>query len=229
MNVIPWWDWLMCPSPELKKRGLDPAERIRFTGHARPLSPRWARTIGMWCLREPKEIIQVVAPDWNKERSRAIFDMFKNRNHLKTRRHWMRDNTEFPSADLFLVNGPVIVATFAHARITGHIGRSGGVLSPGAAAAAANRIAVATEEKDKQWVWTAEENTFGLLPIEMLLYYYAIEHVLEESGLTVARWRQGLGPGDAWADRSKLWKNYDGDSMVALPAEAMERYPVDDA
>lgn len=41
-------EWLTLPSAALVEMGADPQERVRRVGHFRPLSSRWAESLGMW-------------------------------------------------------------------------------------------------------------------------------------------------------------------------------------
>jgi hypothetical protein len=223
-EVNPWWDWLLAPASSLKERGLDPTQRVANTGHIRPMSPRWAKTLGWWCRSEPGDILNLVSSgdsEDDQKRTRAAYDVFRYRHHLKLWKQFAKpifDNT--PPRDFFMQVGPVIVATMAHNRVERMQKLT--QASPGSAAnLAAKWEPEMMRGSSTQW--------FGLLPIEMLLYYYAIEQVLESTGTTHRSWAAGGGSGDRWVERAEVWKTAGGDGLVALPPEALVRYPIDHA
>jgi len=222
MSYVTWWDWLLCPSQLLKERGLDPEHRVRYTGHRRPLSSRWAQTIGMWCRAEASDIIRLVEQGHTATETRASYDQFKFRHKLWTRPRFISvhldDSLSKSDRDLvFLETGPVMVATYAHSRVAAHLSRS--PMSPGIAAelSAKMRIDPATGSGIK--------DPLGLLPIEILLYYYAIEYIFEQTSITYDQWVMGE-KGPNWLTRAAYWKRFDSDNSVVLPDEALERYPL---
>lgn len=225
--MILWWDWLLSPTPELKRRGLNPAERVNHTGHRRPMTPAWANTIGMWCRTDAADVMHRISPndtnDKMKMKTRQRYDVFRYRHHLLLRREFMERHEMDPNA--FIEIGPVVVATDAYLRMTDHLRRSPG-LSPGAAAENAS-IYLASEMKKPPSERTLDK--FGLLPIEMYLYYHAILHIFEQTAIDHDQWVEGGGSPERWKDRARYWKQFEGNSLVRLPRAALARYSLDHA
>ena len=215
-----WWDWLLCSSHNLKKQGLDPEERICYTGHKRALSPRWAQTIGMWCRAKPATIMDVISPGDStkeeKDRTRSAYDIFKYRHKLQTSAPFMKTFMDPPIYSHFMEISRVMVATYSYARVISHMSRS--MLNLGSASELAMRVLLGDGEN-------LVEDHFGLLPIEAMLYYNALEKIFASTDLTFRIWSQGTSK-TSWLDRAEQWRNHDCDSIVMLPAEALERYPL---
>lgn len=216
-EIVPWWDWLLCPTTELKKRKLNPAERLKHTGHVRPLSSRWAQTIGMWARLDPADIISAIASpnDHDRRRARTSYDVFKLRHKLTSRRtfchHFVGGD---PELKLWMQFGQVMVATYAHERVYSLLLRT--PMNVGAAAKAALLTPV-----------TPETPYLGLLPIEYVLYYYAIQRVLNEANLSYSAWVEGDNDSGArWITRASIWNELGCDQDVSLPLVALEKYPV---
>ena len=74
---LSWWDWLTLTPTALKFRGVDPQLRFRETGHIQALSPRWARTVGMWRVNTSAEIREAAGVSDNAVR------VFKHKNVLR--------------------------------------------------------------------------------------------------------------------------------------------------
>lgn len=216
-EIVPWWDWLLCPTSELKKRKLNPADRLKHTGHSRPLSSRWAQTIGMWARLEPSDIIATIASpdDVDRRKARTSYDVFKLRHRLTSRRAFCNDFIGVnPELKLWMQFSQVMVATYAFARVRDVRERS--PLNIGAAAKAALMIPV-----------TQDTPYLGLLPVEYMLYYCAIQRVLEETGMSFAAWVEGdLDSVARWVSRASIWYELGCDQDVTLPAAALEKYPV---
>jgi hypothetical protein len=210
-----WWDWLMCSSKDLKIRGLDPADRIHHTGHKRALSARWARSIGMWSRLEPADIMAKVfdpRSDDDKRKARMCFDLFLNRHNLMSRDTWMAKFLNGKDVKGFMRAGRVQIATYAHARI--HLHR---IKDPGLSVGAAAAIGVLRDYK------STEIDRLGILPVEAMLYYYAIEHILEQTGIGYDDWVSGHS-GQSWLAKASYWDEHDCVEFLALPEEALEKY-----
>lgn len=82
--TLPWYDWLVLSAAELRRCGEDPAKRQEVTGHARPLSRVWARTIGYWCRAEPLDFMEAAGLDTESARDRNTFDVYKSKHRLHT-------------------------------------------------------------------------------------------------------------------------------------------------
>jgi hypothetical protein len=225
VKTILWWDWLLSSTADLKRRGLDPNQRVIRTGHRRALSATWARTIGMWCRADPADIMHRIAPyatsEEEKRATRSRYDVFRHRHQLLLRREFIKRCGMDPNA--FMEIGPVVVAAEAHSHLRDHLLRSPG-LSPGAACEQAALYEASEMNKAPS---DRMAYRFGLLPIEMLLYYHAVEHIFEETEVTYEQWAMG-GPAEkCWKERARYWKRFDCNSLVTLPAAALKRYPLD--
>lgn len=216
-EIVPWWDWLLCPTSELKKRKLNPADRLKHTGHTRPLSSRWAQTIGMWARLEPSDIISTIAApdDHDRRKARTSYDVFKLRHKLTSRRTFCHDFIgTHPELKLWMQFSQVMVATYAYQRVQAVMSRM--PMNAGAASKAALMTPV-----------TEETPYLGLLPVEYMLYYYAIQRVLDETGMSFAAWVEGdLDSIERWIAKARVWYELGCDQDAALPLAATEKYPV---
>lgn len=211
-----WWDWLLCSSKELELRGCNPKDRVIHTGHRRALSFRWAQSIGSWGRLEPLDIMnKVFAPVTidDKKKARMCFDLFLNRHSLFSRKTWMDRFTTSSDVKSFMVVGRVMIATYAHSRIHLHMLRNP-KLCPGTAA----EIGVLREYTTA----VSEEDRLGILPIEAVLYYWSIQYILEQTGISYDSWVDGTGE-TTWLARAQHWNDHCTD-FVTLPAEAFEKY-----
>jgi len=221
MRPLTWWEWLIADSASIRRLGHDPTQRLPHTGHQRALSSRWAQTIGKWGRSSPASIIKLYRGESetaiSEQKARWAYDLFKNRNHLWSPGDWISLLDAEPID--FLRIGGVMIASLAHARVM-----LWKVTHPTLSLGAAAREAVLYEQPQDK----AKEklNYLGMLPIEALLYYHAIEHVLEESGITKMVWSDCQGI-EAWGERADLWKRHECDELVSLPAHALAAYPVD--
>lgn len=222
---LTWWEWLIADSDSIYRAGHDPVQRLQHTGHQRAMSRRWAQTIGMWGRAKPAAMINLYAPETKtaeeKRQARASYDLFKNRYHLRSQKQWMELYELHGDTAMFFKVSGVILATVAHARMA--VWRKE---MPNLTLGAMAREASSYEDPEAK---RRDDTAYlGLLPIETLLYYHALEHILEETSVSHVAWAKtatGLG----WFDLALLWKEHEGDTLVSLPPVALQTYPVNDA
>lgn len=74
-----WWKWLMASVHDLEAMGFSSKERIQHCGHTHAMTPRWARTVGLWGgVATAKQIMQAAGV------SRTAYENFKHRHQLQT-------------------------------------------------------------------------------------------------------------------------------------------------
>ena len=210
--TVAWWDWLMASAAELKALGVDPSHRMAQVGRSRPLSPQWARSVGLWAVRDAKDILAAIAPPGatpqDLRKLRYAYDVFKNRNGLWTSRNVMR---EFQLTGIQTHKyGRAYVGTMLHLRIE-ILREDNPALSIGAAAA----IAVGPMKG---------ETPIGVLPVEAVQYYHAVEHILKVNKMSSQKWGSEWASEMAWKDRRELWDEQDADQFVLLSTSALTKY-----
>lgn len=83
---LKWYEWLTLSPDEIRARGYEPSERYSRTGHRRALSKKWARTVGYWCLEEPRELMQRAGLNYKEPRHRMAYNRFRQRWGINSRR-----------------------------------------------------------------------------------------------------------------------------------------------
>lgn len=218
MQEVKWWDWLLAGALDLKRLGVDPAQRLNQIGHKRPLSTRWSRTIGMWAVNEPKDLIKTAFPlakeEVQKRRARTAYDVFKYRHRLVTKHDFVMTHLDPPNLKVFMEIGTVMVATYAYARMSDFVGRGSSLGS-----AAFNGVAWSRNANGE-----LVDEPLGILPIEAVLYYRALEHIFSETSLSYVSWIRE-DSAKAWYTRAEYWRDLGCDEIVSLPKAAVERYP----
>lgn len=205
---LEWWDWLLMSSRDLKRAGYAPSERISKVGQARALPLRWAHTIGLWGISEPTTIMARA----RCEDSRQTYDLFKYRHELMSRRTWLATN-DVRADSAFAVAGQVMLATFAYTRV-----RVAQMEHPDLSLGA-----IASRVVHYPRVRAEERQSLGILPIEMLLYFWAVNLVLEASDVSAKHWIEQIGDED-WMLKHREWLKHGGPEYVGLPARALAKY-----
>ncbi len=78
--------WMACKQAEISRAGLDPEDRVHYTGHRRHLLPRWLESLGLWCVLGGDELMNHREPHRGRLRcSSTAYWSFKSRNGLWTR------------------------------------------------------------------------------------------------------------------------------------------------
>lgn len=165
-NDLHWRQWLCASTEFLKEQGHEKKEaRFNRIGHKRALSPRWARSVGMWGLATSREIMDAVGIDVVATASaRGTFDIFKFRHRLWTGPQLTRERASKNLDPLVstkrweMFHLAVVVHDFAHRQVLMRKRPLEG------AAIEATRI------------------RFHILPIEVFLYYNVIEDILVANG-----------------------------------------------
>lgn len=185
-----WHEWLTKSYKEIEALGFNPKERFDRIGHKRALSSRWALTIGMWGLRTPTEIMTAVGGMNPGDSSRGTFDVFKNRHRLFAGPQFARYMASQPNPDerdRREIWTQCELATWVHGRTRERVEAMGFKL-------------IGT-------ILDAVRLYFHLLPIEVYLYYRAVEDILENALMgrqtwiklddeeRRSMWNNALGPG----------------------------------
>ena len=173
MNDLEWWQWLCWTSREIKVAGYNPSDRVARIGHRRPLSTKWALTIGMWGVKTPTEIMHVLGlnPDSTE---RGTFDVFKHRHRLWCRHQLERFfATGVAEDDRVELDRPwtqldLAVRVHAHAYVL-----------MGSERAPLKKGKVPLDNLHYR---------FRIMPVEAYLYYTAIEHLLAENQIPYKTW-----------------------------------------
>lgn len=118
---LSWWDWLVLQPRALRERGANPEHRFREIGHALPLSPHWANTVGAWRVQTSAEIRALSGTTANALR------VFKHKHCLMT-----REKYEAPQqlwvAETVAQSVERLLPTEGHGRAQQRAGRDHGVL-----------------------------------------------------------------------------------------------------
>jgi hypothetical protein len=199
ITELKWGEWLTLSAEEIRKRGFESAERFRHIGHRRPMSLRWCLTIGMWGLKTPNEIMMRVGinPD-PRTNARGTYDVFKNRHHLRAAPHFARHMVKTH------IDNKGVEWNQATLGYTTHY-------------LAKERMSV-TRQPFEGRVIADTHLKLGILPIEVYLYYHAVEYILMSKGIA---WED-------WVDLDTvkiehLWNTaYDGAPIVVGPTEELE-------
>lgn len=211
---IPWWEWLLAPGTELKRLGVDPRLRGAKTGHIRAFHFAWARSVGLWGVASAETIQRAVGhraqTEHDRQRIRYAYDVFKVRHKLWSDRQLMK--ALGLDATLIAPFGRVRLATELHARMH-YMREQDPSMSLGAAAA----LAVSPVDAKKY-------PPIGVLPIEAMRYYLAIEHILEDTAISIRKWIAEIDAVSAWEWRRLQWDRLDCDLFVLLPEEALQKY-----
>ncbi len=75
-------EWITLTASELREANADPAERLNRTGHATPLNETWARSVGLWCRAEARDLQGPGGP--LEHVNQRAFETYKFRHRLKT-------------------------------------------------------------------------------------------------------------------------------------------------
>lgn len=200
---LPWWDWLVLSAAELKVRRKKSEHRILYVGHTQPLTMPWARTVGMWGgLATANEV---------KARSGYL----KGTTYGNFRHRWAL-HTARRKADCLQ---PYAVAIAAYREMTvlidqGHrVGSAAATLWEAGKELAAELRGVSGRPQDEcPWI--------GLLPVEYVLHYYAMQYVLDYHDLTL---QQIQDPMYTDTDYKVLWTRA-GNPRIELPQDVSENY-----
>lgn len=185
MNDLEWWQWLCWTSREIQMAGHNPSDRVVRIGHRRPLSTKWALTIGMWGVKTPTEIMHVVGlnPDSSE---RGTFDVFKHRHRLWCRHQLERFfATVLPRDERVVLDRPwtqldLAVQVHAHAYA---------LMSQEQAPIKKGRIP-----------FDRLHYRFKIMPVESYLYCTAVEHLLAENQIPYTKWFE-MG----FDERKEIW------------------------
>ncbi len=193
MNDLRWYQWLTWTARQILEADCDPNERFDRIGHRRPLSARWALSIGMWGLRTPTEIMRAVGIDPNTT-ARGTFDVFKYRHRLYSGAQMSRELATLPKVEDREFPYPV----WDQYRLANIIYM---------------RAQCRMVEKDTPFNGDIIEmlrRQLGILPVEAYLYYYAINNIIEDLGISQISWVR-LTP----VERREAWDSVmDGSPMV---------------
>lgn len=183
---LQWHQWLCLSAEELRREGHE-AKDARFNkiGHHRSLSAKWARSVGLWSLATSGEIMKAVGIDVVKYPvKRGAFDIFKFRHRLWTRPQFTRERAERKLdpgiSKTRWTQCDMAIATHAMARRR--------MLTQGI-----DIIDGSTIE--------AVRVLYGILPVEVRLYYDVTEEVIRVNGFAKRDdwWRLDED------DRTALW------------------------
>jgi hypothetical protein len=201
---LPWWDWLVLSAAELKVRRKKSEHRVLYVGHIQPLSKTWARTVGMWGGRMQSSVI--------KQKTGYIkgstYDNFRRRRALHTARR---------KADI-LHPYAIAMATYREMSVLIEAGHQVG--------SAANLLWEAGKSLSDELKGQGTSEVcpwIGVLPVEYVLYYYAMRHVLDYHDLTL---EQIQDPVYNDTDYKVLWTRA-GNPEIGLPPEVEEVYRVE--
>lgn len=192
-----WEDWLLKTHKEIEAAGENPNERFSRIGHRRPLSRRWARSIGMWGLRSPVEIMEAVGGINASDSSRGTFDVFKHRHKLYAGPQFARYMATIEPASertIYEEWTQAEIATTVH----GH-------------AQFLMRDKNGTTRPFDGTIIDAVRRRFHLLPIEVYLYHTTVENLLAERMMSRKTWYE-LG----FLGRRQLWNNAWGPGQPAV-------------
>lgn len=201
---LKWWQWLTLTARETQVAGFDPHQRFNKIGHRRPLSPRWCLTIGMWGLKSANEIMAAtgISPGVDqKNTQRGTYDVFKHRHRLLAGPQFARMMATLPDKDKR--EKPEGGWNQCHLATTAYV---------------QSRILMG--EIHRPFCGEVIDTVrlrLHILPIEVYLYYDAIEFILAEHGLTRATW-VNLSP----EMRLEYWNTAlreDGPMVVECPEE----------
>lgn len=219
--MITIWDWLLAPADMLREAGVDPAERLARTGHSRPIPIRWAKTIGMWCVASPKEIIDRVGAE------RVTYDMFRQRHALRVARNTDQQiEQQYSIAEAAKLYRRVFIANECY-RIITHRRTKEPALSIGAAAS----LSTGRESRDQKIPLRKRppvKGNLGVLPIEAVLYYHAIELIRVEHYMDPNHWL-AISSSNNQHDLEQLrimWEANEGSSLVGLPDAIFQKYDI---
>ena len=173
MNDLEWWQWLCWTSREIKASGYNPSDRVVRIGHRRPLSTKWALTLGMWGVKTPTEIMHVLGinPDSSE---RGTFDVFKHRHRL-----WCRHQLErFFATGVALDERVSLNRPWTQLDLAGQVHASAYIM-----------MEEETSPLKKGRVPLDRLHyKFHIMPVEAYLYYTTIEHLLTENQISYKDW-----------------------------------------
>jgi hypothetical protein len=178
------FDWIRLRDFELLARGVDPADRIRVTGHNRCLAEPYLATIGTWGAYEVHELVN------NAEPHRALVPVTEAAYRRFKARHRLLGRSQFAR-----LHGPHVwtraeVCFFAHERAQ-QVFDDHGARSP---------IGVAADYARMTRQCSPSGRCLGLMPIEIVLWTRTFDAMLAEQGFSTTDW---LELGDD--DKSLLW------------------------
>ncbi len=199
MTPLHWWDWLTLHPSELRELGLDPKERYTRIGHKRPLSKRWARTVGYWAITPARELIARAGMNYKDTGARSRYDQFKHRWELKT-------SLQAPKGILDSIHGNPRTILAEEAYSTVYAALVGG-------RAYAKRYPFHKALK-------LAANAYGILPIEAFIYYRGFLEVCEFHGF------ETLEQYTAIEDRTQLWE--EANVMPWLPPRIATAYAMEE-
>ena len=167
-DELPWHQWLTLLPKELYRQGHDPSRRAEQVGHPRYLTGRWVRSVGMWGVATSAEIIRAVGLDPGRPGGRASFDVFKSRRRL-----W--DGAQLARRRGIGPHDQFALATAIHAHVWSF--RRGRALPRRTATATSQEMLHASAE-------------LHVLPVEVLLYFSAVEGVMSEELMNLEAWNR---------------------------------------
>jgi hypothetical protein len=177
----------------------------------------------MWCVASPKEIVEVAAT------TRTTYDMFRQRHALRVGRNTDQQISErYGLAKASEMYRQVFVANACHRMIASRRARD-----PGLSFGAAANLSTGRESYDQKIPLRQRPpvvGNLGLLPIEVLLYYYAVEHVRIDSAIELRQWLVLSASAEA-ADLKHmrlLWAASEGSALVRLPDSVLQQYDGND-
>lgn len=194
MSEMPYWKWLIWTASQITAAGFDPKDRFETIGHRRPLSTRWALTIGMWGVQTPTEIMTTVGITPGTA-DRGVFDVFKHRHRLFSGPQLLRELPFMPKKEE-----------------RGYMkGRDWGQYDLGVQIHALARVRMHETSLGFQGdVIETMRLQFHILPVEAYLYYNAVEAIIDDCGLRLEQWLTL----DSQV-RRRLWDTaFDGSPMV---------------
>lgn len=202
---LPWWDWLTLSAEELRILGKDPTKRVVYTGHIQPFNKTWALSIGMWG--------GVATPGMIKGQTGHAGSTYGNFRH-----RWALFTARNAKSRLH----PYAVASAVMTEMSALIEQ--GHQKGGAAQQLWQAGARIAEETRTRKVHSYEVCPWiGVLPIEYVLYYEVMSHVLEYHDLTLEQFQD---PAYNDTDYKVIWTRSDPPT-VKLPWEVARMFRED--
>ncbi len=171
-------DWVRLRDFELVARRIDPADRVRFTGHTRCLAEPYLATIGTWGAYEVQELVNDAEPHKaSVPVSEAAYRRFKGRHRLLGRSQFARLHGPQPwvRAELCFL---------AHERAQQRFDDRG----------ARGPIGIACDYARMECLCSPRGRSLGLMPVEVVLWTRVFDAMLAHHSITPT---EGLELGDA--------------------------------
>jgi hypothetical protein len=177
-------DWIRLTAKELRALGVDPDDRIHFTGHASPLPEVYVPSVGNWALYDTDDLIDREAPHLGLVRVKyAAFRQFRCARGLMTR-------SAFESHHGPIHDRPWLLAELswsAHSRAQEVLRRTNG--TPGSFGQACARAVQDASSRD-----TPSKLRLGIMPVEVVLWARIFDGVLRSGYVSYDEWT-GFGHG----------------------------------